>query len=75
MWQETNNKLINLYTFPDFSSALEFVNKVGHIAEEMNHHPEIKLSWGRAEISLSTHDSNSVTEKDWDLANRIDKIK
>lgn len=74
MWSQLNNKLIKEFHFPDYKSALEFVNKVSAIAEKMNHHPHIELDWGKVVIMLNTHDSNSVTDKDRELANKIDNI-
>ena len=59
------------FKFPDFAKALAFVNRVGAIAEEINHHPDILLGWGRARISTRTHDANAITDLDWELATRI----
>lgn len=74
MWTVSNDSLIKEFTFPDFKTALLFVNKVGDISEEVNHHPGINLSWGKVVITLTTHKSNSITDKDRDLANKIDNI-
>ncbi|MCA9333052.1 4a-hydroxytetrahydrobiopterin dehydratase [Candidatus Saccharibacteria bacterium] len=74
VWNEENNKLVREFTFADFKSALKFVNKLGDIAENMNHHPDIELSWGKVRISLTTHSSNGITENDRKLANKIDEI-
>ena len=72
MWKEENNSLIKEYEFPDFKSALSFVNKVGELAEEANHHPDIELSWGKVIIKLTTHSEGRVTERDKKYANKID---
>ncbi len=61
------------FTFLDFKSALDFVNKVGAIAEEQGHHPDILLTWGKAEISIWTHKINGLTESDFILAAKIDQ--
>lgn len=74
MWQEENNNLVREFTFPDFKSALEFVVQVGSLAESANHHPDIELGWGRVKIILTTHDAGKVTEKDKDLAKKIDSL-
>jgi len=63
------------FTFPDFGQALDFVNKVGGIAEEQGHHPDILLSWGKAEITTWTHKINGLTESDFILAAKIDQLK
>lgn len=75
MWREENNFLVKEFTFPDFASALEFVNKVGELAEAANHHPDIELGWGRVKVSLTTHSESQVTEKDHNLAQQIDGIE
>jgi len=74
MWQEKDNTLVKEFSFADFKSALEFVNKVGELAENMNHHPDIELGWGRVRISLSTHSEGKVTDKDRQLAKDIDNV-
>ena len=74
MWREENGKLIKEFKFPDFKSALAFVNNVGELAENINHHPDIELSWGRVQITLTTHSQNKVTAKDYALAGAIDKL-
>lgn len=74
MWQEKDNRLTREFSFPDFATALAFVNKVGALAEEHNHHPDIELGWGKVIITLTTHSERSVTEKDWALANAIDTL-
>ncbi len=66
--------LHKVFTFPDFVSALAFVNKVGAIAEAQGHHPDILFTWGKAEITTWTHSSDSLTEKDYTLAIAIDGV-
>lgn len=74
MWQEANNELQRSFSFPDFKAALVFVNKVGDLAEQANHHPDIELSWGKVVVHLSTHSEGKVTEKDRQLAKEIDTL-
>ncbi len=62
------------FKFPDFVSALEFVNQVGRIAEAEGHHPDILLSWGKAVITIYTHKVNGLTESDFILAAKISKV-
>jgi 4a-hydroxytetrahydrobiopterin dehydratase len=72
-WQNLQTKLQKEFTFPDFVSALEFVNKVGEIAENLGHHPEIYLTWGKVIVTTTTHDAGgTITDKDWELARLID---
>lgn len=74
MWREQDNKLVKEFSFPDFKSALAFVNKVGELAEKANHHPDIELGWGRARINLTTHDAGGITDRDRTLAKEIDAL-
>lgn len=75
-WQLDDAKRINKsYSLKNFKGALEFINKVGQLTEEMNHHPDIFLSYGKISIQLQTHEVANLTEKDFDLAERIDQIK
>ena len=67
-------KLSRAYTFPDFKTGLEFVNRVGEIAERQGHHPDVRLSWGRVEIETWTHDAGGLTEQDFLLASQIDHL-
>jgi 4a-hydroxytetrahydrobiopterin dehydratase len=62
------------FKFPDFRKALAFVNKVGEVAEEQGHHPDILLSWGKAEVTTWTHAINGLTESDFILAAKIDRL-
>jgi 4a-hydroxytetrahydrobiopterin dehydratase len=62
------------FTFPDFRQALTFVNKVGELAEQQGHHPDILLSWGKAEVTTWTHKINGLTESDFVLAAKIDQL-
>lgn len=62
------------FKFPDFRLALEFVQQVGTLAEEQEHHPDIALSWGKVEITLWTHKINGLTESDFILAAKTDRL-
>ncbi len=60
--------------FPDFKSALAFVNRIGEVAEEQGHHPDILLGWGKVEITTWTHAVDGLTESDFILAAKIDQL-
>jgi 4a-hydroxytetrahydrobiopterin dehydratase len=62
------------FTFPDFQQALDFVNRVGAVAEEQGHHPDILLTWGKVQITLWTHKVNGLTESDFIMAAKIDQL-
>ena len=74
-WQVLDEgRLEKQFKFPDFRRALEFVNRVGEIAEEQNHHPDIYFTWGQARIQIWTHAVHGLTENDFILAARIDEL-
>ena len=62
------------YTFPDFKTALDFVNRAGDVAEQEGHHPDIFLSWGKVEVKIWTHKIDGLTESDVILAAQIDQV-
>ena len=63
-----------LFQFPDFATALAFVNRVGALAEEQGHHPDIYLAWGKVEVKIWTHKIDGLTESDFILAAKIDRL-
>ena len=62
------------WIFPDFESALLFVNAAGAICEEQNHHADFELGWGRVKAMIWTHKINGLTESDFFLAAKFDEI-
>ena len=62
------------FTFPDFRKALAFTNKVGELAEQQGHHPDIFLAWGKVGIKTWTHKIDGLTESDFILAAKFDKL-
>lgn len=71
---ENQDLLSRRFELNTFAEALDLVNKIGKIAEEQGHHPDINLGWGYVEIYLSTHDIGGISEKDIILAKAIDKL-
>ena len=73
-WKVINqHHLQKSFRFEDFQGALAFVNKVGQIAEEQGHHPDICFGWGQAEVTIWTHKVDGLTESDYILAAKIDE--
>jgi 4a-hydroxytetrahydrobiopterin dehydratase len=62
------------FKFPDFAAALAFVNRVGELAEQEGHHPDVHLSWGRVGIELQTHKIGGLSINDFILAAKIDRL-
>ncbi len=74
-WEVVNeHHLKKDYRFANFREALTFVNQVGELAEEQGHHPDICFGWGKVEITIWTHKIDGLTESDFILAAKIDKI-
>lgn len=69
-----NHHLEKDFTFEGFRQGLEFTNKVGALAEEEGHHPDICLSWGKVGIRIWTHKIDGLTESDFILAAKIDEL-
>ena len=74
-WTETESKLMKTIKCQDFNHALALLNKIAVLAESMNHHPDMKIySYRFLSIEIYTHDTNSITQKDYDLSKQIDEI-
>jgi 4a-hydroxytetrahydrobiopterin dehydratase len=74
-WEVTGeHHLHREFRVPDFKQALDFVNRVGAIAEQEGHHPDILLAWGKVEITLWTHKIDGLTESDFIMAAKIDRL-
>lgn len=71
-WSRRGDALTRTYQFRNFVDSLEFVNRVGELAERANHHPDIDIRYSKVTLSLSTHDSGGITENDISLAKAID---
>lgn len=63
------------FKFPDFREALQFTNRVGELAEQQNHHPDIHLSWGKVVLTVWTHKVGGLTENDFIVAAKVDAIE
>jgi 4a-hydroxytetrahydrobiopterin dehydratase len=72
-WKVADGRISKTFLFPNFQKALDFVNRVGAVAEEEGHHPDLHLAWGRVDASTWSHDAGGITERDFALARRIDQ--
>ncbi len=74
-WEVVNgHHLSKELKFPDFATALAFVNRIGEVAEAEAHHPDLALSWGQVGIHIWTHKIDGLTESDFILAAKIDAL-
>jgi 4a-hydroxytetrahydrobiopterin dehydratase len=74
-WHRDGRRITCNLTFANFSSALAFVNRVGELAEADDHHPDILIhDWNKVTLSLTTHSEAGLTQRDFDLAEKIDAL-
>ena len=73
-WEAKDDRLKTRKEFNNFAESLDFVNKVGIIAEAADHHPDITFGWGYAEITFTTHDRGGITDVDFALAEEVNLI-
>lgn len=71
---DASDRLYRKFPFDDFVAALAFVNKVGAVAEEEGHHPDISFGWGHADIVLFTHKIQGLHENDFIMAAKISEL-
>ncbi|HEY6360829.1 MAG TPA: 4a-hydroxytetrahydrobiopterin dehydratase [Vicinamibacterales bacterium] len=73
-WRFVDGVIQRSYKTDGWPTTLMFVNAIGYCAEGADHHPDLKVSWGKLVVALSTHSAGGVTDKDLDLARRIEDI-
>ena len=73
-WRREGQIITRTFEFADFVAAMKFVNAVAEIAEAAQHHPDVDIRWNKVTLALTTHDAGGLTEKDFTLAGRCDKL-
>jgi 4a-hydroxytetrahydrobiopterin dehydratase len=73
-WSLVGGAIVKSFRRGDFVGSVNFVNSLVGPAEEMNHHPDLSISWDEVTVSLSTHSEGGVTASDFELAAKIDKL-
>ncbi len=73
-WNYQEKTLVKEFKFDNFLKSVEFVNQVAPLAEKMNHHPNLQIAYSKVTVTLTTHDSGGVTQKDFDLAMQIEYL-
>jgi 4a-hydroxytetrahydrobiopterin dehydratase len=73
-WRKNAAMISRTFQFKDFVAAMDFVNKVAKVAEEDNHHPDIDIRWNKVTLHLTTHSAGGLTENDFNLARKIDRL-
>jgi 4a-hydroxytetrahydrobiopterin dehydratase len=73
-WDQDGNALKRQFKFEDFQASVDFVNRITPAAEDLNHHPDISISWNTVDLTLSTHSEGGLTENDFELAEQINQL-
>lgn len=73
-WKRRGKIITRTFVFKDFPAAIKFVNKVAVLAEQAWHHPDIDIRWNKVTLALTTHDAGGLTEKDFTLARKFDRL-
>jgi 4a-hydroxytetrahydrobiopterin dehydratase len=73
-WKIESGELVRTFEFKDFVAALRFVNRVGELAEQAGHHPDIDIRYNRVRLALISHDAGGLTVKDFDLAAQVQNL-
>jgi 4a-hydroxytetrahydrobiopterin dehydratase len=73
-WSRAGDAIVKSFKRGDFVGSVNFVNSLARPAEEMNHHPDLSISWDEVTVSLSTHSEGGITASDFELAAKIDKL-
>ncbi len=73
-WTRKGATISRTFQFKDFPAAIQFVNAVAEIAERAWHHPDIDIRWNKVTLTLTTHDAGGLTEKDFALAQKFDRL-
>ena len=73
-WEREGDALEREFEFANFVGSVDFINRITPVAEEMNHHPDLSISWNKVTVSLSTHSEGGITENDFKLAAKIDSL-
>ena len=74
-WTREGDEIVREWKFDDFAAALAFVNRVGEVAEEANHHPDILLhGWNKVRMALTNHSAGGLTAADFEMAAKFDRL-
>ena len=73
-WERAGEAITKSFDNGDFRGSVDFVNRVTPVAEGLNHHPDLEISWSTVAVTLSTHSEGGLTARDFELAARIDEV-
>ena len=73
-WQRAGDAISKQFQLDDFKGSVDFVNRLTPEAEDMNHHPDLEISWNKVTVTITTHSEGGLTDNDFVLAGRIDSV-
>jgi 4a-hydroxytetrahydrobiopterin dehydratase len=73
-WARVGDEIVKTYDCTSFAAAISFVVQIGFLAEHANHHPDLDIRYRKVKVALTTHDSGGLTDKDLELARRIEEV-
>lgn len=73
-WSRRGDEIVREFEFEDFVAAVGFVDALVAPAEEMGHHPDVSISWNKVEVAITNHSEGGLTEADFELAGRVEKL-
>ena len=73
-WRQRGEYIVKSFDRGDFVGSVKFVDSIVEPAEEMNHHPDIAISWSQVEVAISTHSEGGLTANDFELAKKVEEL-
>ena len=73
-WQREGDKITKTFEHGDFVGSVEFVRRLTAPAEEMQHHPDLEISWDKVTVSITNHSAGGLTAADFELASKLDEL-
>jgi 4a-hydroxytetrahydrobiopterin dehydratase len=73
-WEREGDAIRKQFQLEDFEGSVDFVNRLTPVAEDMNHHPDLEISWNKVTVRISTHSEGGLTGNDFELASKIDSL-
>ena len=73
-WKRQGDSIARVFQFGNFLEAMEFVNRIAVVAEAANHHPDIVINYNKVTLSLVSHDSGGITQRDIRMAGKINEV-
>jgi 4a-hydroxytetrahydrobiopterin dehydratase len=73
-WERSGDAIVKRFENGDFKGSVDFVNRLTPEAEDMNHHPDLEISWSTVTVSITTHSEGGLTDNDFELVRRIEAL-